>query len=421
MTHTIDLNIVSKADGKSHVHTPHESSRVRSKQKLARNLRRSLPMKRIGWALMLVLAASPAWAAKKLTVQQLKDLLVSLHQANKTDAEVAAELTEVELSEELSRSTMNSLAGSVSGQLTTEQLFILEARSAMLAPPAADLPATPAPDAATQKAILDKAADYASKTYKQLPKVIGTKATRRFQDNQQLAEGSTAAHSSTTVLAAMPPIRYMAGTETTVTSQDGVEQTPADKTQWGANGMIAMLGQGPVLSTVMQEAQAAGKINWVRWETVIDHNAAVYSFAVDKKISHYAVNYCCFPETTQGGEMTMRGTSQPGGPGNYNLNANWKNYRATVPYHGEIFVDPETGVVLRLITQADFKSSEWVRQEDQRIDYGTETVGGKTLVLPSRSIIDTLEMPYGDNPKGRFVFRHTLFTSEYTDYQAATN
>jgi hypothetical protein len=171
----------------------------------------------------------------------------------------------------------------------------------------------------------------------------------------------------------------------------------------------------------MQEAQAAGKINWVRWETVAGHNTAVYSFAVEKKNSHYAVNYCCFPETTQGGEMTLRGQGSPGSAGNYNVNAVWKNYKATVPYHGEIFVDPNTGVVLRLITQADFKSSEWVRQEDQRIDYGTEMVGGKTLVLPKSSIVDTTEMPYGDNPKGRFVFRHTLFTSEYKDYQAATN
>jgi hypothetical protein len=378
-------------------------------------------MKRFGWVLVFVLAAAPAWAAKKLTVQQLKELLTSLHQANKTDAEVAAELTEVELSEELTRSTMNSLAGSVSGQLTTEQLFILEARSAVLAPPASDIPATPAPDAATQKVILDKAAEYASKTYRQLPKVVASRNTRRFQDNQQLTDGSTAAHSSVTPLAATPPIRYMAGTETTITLQDGVEQTVADKTQWGANGMIALLGQGPVLSTVMQEAQAAGKINWVRWETVNGHNAAVFSIAVDKKNSHYAVNYCCFPETTQGGEMTLRGQGSPGSAGNYNVNANWKNYKATVPYHGEIFVDPETGVVLRLIVQADFKSSEWVRQEDQRIDYSTETVGGKSLVLPSRSIIDTLEMPYGDNPKGKFVFRHTLFTSEYKDYQPATN
>ena len=53
----------------------------------------------------------------------------------------------------------------------------------MLPPPVADLPATPAPDAAAQKAILDKAVDYTTKTYTQLPHLTATKTTIRFQDN----------------------------------------------------------------------------------------------------------------------------------------------------------------------------------------------------------------------------------------------
>ena len=58
-------------------------------------------MKRLVWILVVLMLASPAWAAKKLTVQQLKDLLVSLQQDRKTDEEVAAELKQVELTEEL--------------------------------------------------------------------------------------------------------------------------------------------------------------------------------------------------------------------------------------------------------------------------------------------------------------------------------
>ncbi|MGP8173240.1 MAG: hypothetical protein ACLP7O_01680, partial [Terracidiphilus sp.] len=116
-------------------------------------------MKRFGWILVLLLAASPAWAAKKITVQQLKDLLISLQQEKKTDADVAVQLRQVELTEELTLATMNSMVNYVPGPYSTEQIYVLEARSALLAPPAADLPATPAPDAATQKAILDKAVD----------------------------------------------------------------------------------------------------------------------------------------------------------------------------------------------------------------------------------------------------------------------
>jgi hypothetical protein len=382
-------------------------------------------MKRFGWILMLLLAASPAWAAGKITVEQLKDLLASLKQAQKTDAEVAAELGNVELTEELPHSTMNSLAPYLPGELSKEQMFVLEVRSAVLAPPAADLPAAPPPDAATQKAILDKALDYTAKIYGQLPSLTATKTARRFQDNVEPIQGSKAAHSSAVVATPTAPIRYMTGAETQATFQNGAESNPLakDKTHWGANGMIALLGQGPDLATILQEANSAEKISWLRWEMVNSKQLAVYSFAVDKKKTHYAVNYCCFPDSDQAGPLTMRGTGQQAGsgPGNYQSNTNWKNYKATVPYHGEIFVDPDTGIVVRLITEAEFKSSELVRQEDRRIDYGPETVGGKTLVLPVKEFINTLALPDGDTPQGRLNLRHTLFTADYKNYQPAGN
>jgi hypothetical protein len=382
-----------------------------------------------------MLVASPGWAAKKITVQQLKDLLTSLQQAKKSDEDTAAALRDVDLSEELTTPMMDSFAGMVPGQLTTEQLYILEIRSAILPPPSADIPTAPAPDAAAQKAILDKALDYSTKVYAQLPAVSATKVERRFQDNPQINAGSVGSHSTAVVAGPTSPIRYKGANDYSVTFHSGAEDNPLakEKTHWGDNGMIALLGQQPVLPTVLQEAEAGGKVTFVRWESVYGHQAAVFSFAVDKKKTHYAVNYCCFPESTdtadqdinmRGGSGTSVGTSasnQPGGnaQGNYMPNANWKPVKTTVPYHGEIFIDPNTGIVVRLITQADFKSSELVRQEDQRIDYAVETVGGKELVLPVRSTIETQELPWGDSIQGRQALRHTLFTSTYKNYQAA--
>src|SRR5579859_2590422 len=108
-------------------------------------------MKRMGWIALLLLATTPAWsAAKKITVAELKDMLQSMHQQAKSDADVANALKQVVLTEELTRAMMNSLVPTVPGQLSTEQIYVLEARSAMLAPPATDIPETPAPDAAGQ-------------------------------------------------------------------------------------------------------------------------------------------------------------------------------------------------------------------------------------------------------------------------------
>ena len=388
-------------------------------------------MKWLGWFLLLLTASSPAWAAKKTTVQQLKDLLISLQQAKKSDAEVASALEQIELTEELTRSTMNSLVEYVPGPLATEQIYVLEARSATLVPPPADLPSTPPPDAAAQKAILDKAIDYAASTYSKLPQLTATKTTIRFQDNVQvLAEtsgmGTFASDSDPNLVNPSQFVRHINSTEIPVTFQNGAEQNPllSDKTtRWGANGQIALLGQEPVLNVVIQEAQAAGKINWLRWESVNGKTAAVYSFSVDRKKSHYAVNYCCFPDTEQAGvlrftPMTAGGSKQA--TGNMQTNTSYsKNFKATVPYHGEIFVDPDTGIVVRLITTAEFKSSDLVQQEEQRFDYGPVTVGAKTLVLPTKTVIKTEIVPNGDTGSGKFLLRHTLFTAEYKNYNAA--
>jgi hypothetical protein len=356
-----------------------------------------------------------------MTVEQLKELLVSAKQASKSDADVARDLEGVELTEELTHSALESFEPYVPGQMTTEQLFILEAQSSVLAPPAADIPTLPAPDAAAQKAILDKAMDYATKTYAQLPAVTVTKETRRFQDNAQMGQQAFGSHSNANLSPTITPIRYTSADEGPVTLRNGAEQAPAQaKGQWGANGMIAMLGQPPVLSTVLDEAQQGGKISWTRWETVNGHQMAVFSYAVDKKKTKYEVAYCCFPETAQAGDIAMRGQETAGGAGNYQTQENEKIWKSKVGYHGEIFVDPTTGVVVRLITIADLKGSDPVRVETQRIDFGEQTVGGKAIVVPVRTIINTMEQPYPDDPKGRMIFRRTLFTSDYKNYQAAS-
>ena len=331
-------------------------------------------MKRFKWLPVILLIASPGWAAEKITVQQLKDMLVADQKSQKSDADVAAELKDVEMKEELTLGVMNTLKPLLPGQLSTEQIFVLDVRSAVLPPLAADLPSTPAPDAARQKAILDKAMEYATKTYAQLPNLTATEAIRRFQDSAEQEKPSLGAHSSAVLAATTTPIRYTASDETAATFKNGAEVNPmfSDKTHWGDNGMIALLGQGPVLGNVLGEAQAAGKINWLRWETVNGHDLAVFSFEVDKKKSHYTINYCCFPEVSQAGQMSLRGTESAGGAGNYQSAANWKNFKSTQPYHGEIFIDPDTGVVYSLITEVDFKNSEPVRVENRRINFGSE-------------------------------------------------
>ena len=396
-------------------------------------------MKRLVWLLIVVLWAAPAWCAKKITVGQLEDMLRTMQEAKKSDADVATALKQVELSEELTVATMNSLVAYVPGPLSTEQIYVLEARSANLAPPAADLPSTPAPDAAAQQAMLGKAAAYVTKTYQQLPSLTATKTTLRFQDNVEAVAPSSGVKGSATEVVTTAGfsnpatfVHYINSTEAQVASEHGAEKMPAekDKTPWGANRMIALQEPDPSLGVVLQEAQAAGSIQWLRWEMVNGKQAAVYSFTVPRKKSRMALNVCCFPDVTQAGvarfytattasTMGGGGSGTVGVAGNMQSNTDWHNYKTTAPYHGQLFIEPATGIVVRMITMAELKPSDVVHELDTRVDYGPVKVGEKTLIVPVKTVINTEVVPNGDSGAGAYSTRCTLFTSEYKNYQLA--
>jgi hypothetical protein len=324
---------------------------------------------------------------------------------------------------------MNSFSNLVSGPLSTEQIYVLEARSATLPPPAADLPTTPAPDAAAQKAILDKASDYISKTYSQLPSLTATRTTVRFQDNVEAAApssglqgGAKEVTTGSSFVSAFQFIHYINSTESSVASQHGAEQPPAekDKTPWGANKMIVVTDPVPSLGLVFPEAQDSGTIKFLRWQSVNGRSAAVFTFEVPKKKAHFPVNVCCFPDVDAAGKANFSSAALGGGgaTGNFQTSTSWHPYKATVPYHGQLFIDPETGIVVRMITFADMKPTEVVHQVDTRVDYSPVTVNGKPLMVPLKTYVNTEVVPNGDSGSaGKYSVRRTLFSSEYKDYQ----
>ncbi|MDE3201829.1 MAG: hypothetical protein KGN79_13020 [Acidobacteriota bacterium] len=384
--------------------------------------------------LAILIASVPGLGEKKLTVKQLEDLLQSLQQQNRTDQEVANELMQVELTEQLNRDTMNAMSGSLPGKQSTEQIYVLEAKSADMPPSASDIPTDPAPDATAQTSILNKAFNYAAQTYKALPKLSATATTLRFQDDVSaitsgggLNSGAQDASVSSGLGGTIAYVHYINATESTLHFESGTEQPSPekDKTLWGRNGMIALQAPTPSLPIAMAEAHASGHITFTRWQILFGRKLAVFSFSVDKKKSHDEVELCCFPEVTQTGIANfysptlgaLNGMPGGGAKGNLQINAKWKQYKSTVPYHGEFFVDPATGVILRLITSADFKKSDYVHQLDQRTDYSLVQVGGKALILPIKSIIQNEVVPQGDSGVGGHTNRHTYFVSEYKNYK----
>jgi hypothetical protein len=175
-----------------------------------------------------------------------------------------------------------------------------------------------------------------------------------------------------------------------------------------------------VLGIILFDA-AKGQMSWTRWEMVDGRKTAVFAFSVDKKQSHYKVNYCCFPVMENvGGAGSVNATSnmpaimaQPGG-----IDTSFRPFTAAPGYHGELFVDAETGTIVRLITRADLKPSDLVQQEDIRVDYGPVEVEGKRYIVPVKSVILTRVVPNGD-AFVKYSTRRTLFDVTYQHYRGA--
>jgi len=408
-------------------------------------------MKRFKWILLLVAAVPALLSAgtRKMTVAQFQDVLTGLHNSQKSDEQVANELKQIELTEELTATAMNSMVNLVNGPLSTEQMYVLEARSAMLAPPDTDLPKTAPPDAAAQQALLAKAQDYAAKTYPQLPRLTVTRLVARFQDGVETIQSfggtkvKTQNDNDPIWQQIRQYVRLMNTQSDTVEIDNGIEKPGGkDTTPWGSNGFVNSMLPFLPLNLLTSEAFSSGNPKFLRWETITGHQTAVFVFAIDKKKSHYAINYCCFPDTSSvgnglyGGHGKSSGSPTPSGgaglgglsaspaahpAGNGDLSnvSDWKPFNAKSGYHGELFLDPDSGVVLRTIVEAEFKPSDFVHYENIRVDYAPMPIGGNNLYVPVRSFTIAEIVPNGDSFVSRYAVRLQIVTRDYKDFQAA--
>jgi hypothetical protein len=377
-----------------------------------------------------------AWADRKITVAQLEELLRSMQKEKKADVDFATALKQVELSEQLTRITMNRVVQLAPGPQTTEQIYVLEARSATLPPPPSDLPSTPAPDSAATQAILAKASNYVARVYSALPSLAANRTTLRFQDNVEAVGPSSGITGSATEVVtsagfsnAASFVHYINSSASRMVLEHGAEKPSAeiDKTKWGANKMIAIQSRDPSLAQVFEAAQQSASLQFLRWELINGKPAAVFSFAVPQKASNLDLKVCCFPKIDQQGiahfynsstAAAFGGTGNGGGvSGDWQTTTDWHDFHSIVPYHGEFFIDPESGVVLRMITQAELKPSDVVHQVDTRIDYGPIKSADRIFIVPVKSFVNTVVVPYGESGARIYTTRCTLFTSEYSGYQ----
>jgi hypothetical protein len=129
--------------------------------------------------------------AERITVKQLEQKLAAPPPSGSDHSEVpvallqdstlSVQIDNLQLSERLTPATLDSvLKKHAFGQRTQRELQLLADRSALLDPPANELPDRPAPDANQQQQMLDAARAYVFQTLTHLPNFFATRTTERF-------------------------------------------------------------------------------------------------------------------------------------------------------------------------------------------------------------------------------------------------
>ena len=121
---------------------------------------------------------------------------------------------------------------------------------------------------------------------------------------------------------------------------------------------------GPVLGLVLVDA-AQSQLGWRRWEQGANGPVAVFRYSVPRDKSHYEVRYCCVASA-------------------YGMQSN--SFNVMSGYHGEIAVDPASGVIVRLTLQAELKPEDPISRADLAVEYGPVELGGTTYICPQRSV-----------------------------------
>jgi len=375
-------------------------------------------MRKIILYLCVALLSSSALAAKTMSVAELNQTVAGLATDHKSDAEIANRLADVELTEQLTPAAIAALLHDNPGPQTAQQLLRLSVESSQLPPPPSDLPTAPPLDPAAQAELLQRATALATQTFTQLPTFTADKESLRFQNGLAYIKntsgngiGAGIGDGAYSEPRERVDLVLIANQTTPVVIQSGVEQSPANLKQKDPGGALGQVSQGtpglPLLTVLANVAKSQPA--WVRWQLIDGRQVAVFAFAIPKKQSPYKINYCCFPS------MEHIGSGMELTPSSGTLTT-FDPYKAAAGYHGELYIDAKSGVIVRLITRADPKKTDFVSQEDIRVDYEPVQVGAVTYILPTHSTILTTVAPNGD-AYVKFTTRRTLFGITYKNYR----
>jgi VWFA-related protein len=371
-----------------------------------------------------------AFAAKRMTVEQLQQTLAADGAEHRSDDFEARQLAEVKLTDRLSMPTLQALIATSAGPKTTQSLRYLADASAFLTPVATEIPANPAPDLATQKAIIANTVHYVARTLPTLPNFTATRVTQQLVDSVLALRAGYGESLGGLFLVKTfhVPVSYRDGAEII---EDAPLSTSAKKRDVHKNakdvavptqGLSSRGEFGPILSTVLIDA-ARGKLGWARWELLDGKTVAVFQFSVDRSVSHFSTKFWeasrpetagSLPNSPLGGRRGDRAAAVP-----VNDSAPLPQRNEFAGYHGLLSVDPDTGAILRIAIEAESRPGDEVQGAAMLVEYGPVQIGETTYICPTHSIaILTSDDPYQLTPTSPIqnVTELHLNDVEFTEY-----
>jgi hypothetical protein len=305
-------------------------------------------MKRLALLVWLVGMVPPAFSAKLVKPDKVDQLLIHAH--DKSDAKVAKQLFNLELTERVSSTRFARWEAELPGPKSRQALVALADASAFLSLPPEEIPATPAPDRAAQDAMLMRAMNYVTDTIPKLPNFFAVRDTTLFSDEPENTESLTLDNSQSRQLhlvgTTSDKVYFRAGKEVVVAN--AAEQTSPAEKPLATKGIF-----GEAMELILKDVLPGGPV-WSHWEGPADTPLAVFRYAVPLERSHYVV---VIPET------------QP-----------------HIAYHGEIAIDPANGTVLRLTIMAELNRSSRISRGDVMVEYGPVEIGNVNYICPVKSV-----------------------------------
>jgi hypothetical protein len=361
--------------------------------------------------LMSLVVITPCVAAEhSVTVEQLKQMLAAQQTAGKSDGDRAQQLISLELTEQLTQPTLDRITADFKpGPKTALSLKLLADASAFLEPPAGEILDKAPPAVAEQRAMIKSTINFVGVTLHHMPDFLATRLTDSY-NNTPL----TVTHSGWAPHTDLHPAGTFSRHVVYRNGEEVIDRQPGSsgakpKNEPSPVGLVSYGENGAALGIILSDA-SKGILKWSHWEQSQAGPIAVYHFEVPQAASHYIVNFCC----VRSSQDTAAAISVGMDAKNASLDGS-DSYHGTPGYHGNLYLDPTTGVVLRVTVESDLKPSDPIMRAATSVQYGPVDIGGKSYICPVHSIAISLTKSHA---KGDMSDMEVLRINEvnFTDY-----